>query len=122
MDATIVSRVRSADFCVSRTSPSRMTVMRSASSSDSSIACETKITPTPDARKSRTTSNRCIFSSGVSAAVGSSKMMMRALERSARAISTICFLAAPSVETYAAGSTGKFIDCSSCWAPMLSER
>ena len=45
------------------------------------------------------------FSSGVSEAVGPSKMMTRALWWTARAISTICFLAAPSVETFAIGST-----------------
>jgi hypothetical protein len=38
--------------------------------------------------------------------------------RTARAISTICFLAAPSVATVAVGSTLKFSDCRNCCAAM----
>ena len=34
----------------------------------------------------------------------------------ARAISTICLCAAPSVATSAVGSTWKFSDCRNCWA------
>ena len=46
--------------------------------------------------RSRTRSKKYFFSSGVSVAVGSSKMMTLASCSTARAISTICFLAAPS--------------------------
>ena len=60
------------------------------------------------------------ISSGVRLAVGSSKMMMRALLWTARAISTICRLAVPSSPTGVAGSMWKFSDCSNCCAWMLS--
>ncbi|MGY3133686.1 hypothetical protein ACVWZM_004368 [Bradyrhizobium sp. USDA 4501] len=73
---------------------------------------------TPRFLRSRTRSKKYFFSSGVSDAVGSSKMMTLALCRTARAISTICFLAAPSPLTVAVGVTSKFSDCRNCWAAM----
>ena len=73
---------------------------------------------TPLCFNRRISAKKCRFSSGVSAAVGSSKMMTRAFSRTARAISTIWRLAAPSVATMAVGSTGKFRDCRNCWAEM----
>ena len=81
--------------------------MRSEISSASSSACEMKMTETPRAFRSRTRSKKYFFSSGVRLAVGSSKMMTLALCSTARAISTICFLAAPSRPTVAVGSTSK---------------
>ena len=58
-----------------------------------------KMIDTPRFFRSRTRSKKCFFSSGVSVAVGSSKMITFALCSTARAISTICFLAAPSAPT-----------------------
>ena len=92
--------------------------MRSASSSASSSAWEMKMIETPRSFRSRTRAKKYFFSSGVSVAVGSSKMMTLALCCTARAISTICFLAAPSRPTVAVGSTSKFSDCRNCWAAM----
>ena len=77
--------------------------MRSASSSASSSACEMKTIETPRFFRSRTRSKKYFFSSGVSDAVGSSKMMILASCSTARAISTICFLAAPSSADVAVG-------------------
>ena len=98
--------------------PSRSTVMRSAMNKASSSACEMKITETPRAFRLSTRSKKYFFSSGVRLAVGSSKMMMRALCSTARAISTICFFAAPSRPTVAVGSTSKLSDCRNCCAEM----
>ena len=96
--------------------------MRSASSSASSSAWLMKTMATPFAFSRRISAKKWCFSSGVRLAVGSSKMMMRARISTARAISTICFLAAPREATTAAGSTEKFSDCSACWAAMLMPR
>ncbi len=75
------SRARSnlAASSVTTCLPSRRTVMRSASSSASSSACEMKTIETPRCLRSRTRSKKYFFSSGVSVAVGSSKMMTLAL-------------------------------------------
>ena len=73
---------------------------------------------TPRRLRSRTRSKKYFFSSGVSVAVGSSKMMTLASCRTARAISTICFLAAPRSPTVAVGVTSKLSDCRNCWAAM----
>jgi hypothetical protein len=93
-------------------------VSRSATFSASSSACEMNTIETPDFFSRASKEKKCFFSSGVRDAVGSSKMMTLASWRTARAISTICFLAAPSVETVAQGSTAKFSDCRNCWAAM----
>ena len=77
-----------------------------------------KMMETPRRFSSSTRSKKYFFSSGVSEAVGSSKMMTLALWRTARAISTICFLAAPSRLTVVVGATSKFSDCRNCWAAM----
>ena len=58
--------------------PLRSTEMRSAWLHASSSACEMKIIATPLRRRVRIRSNRWRLSSGVSAAVGSSRMMTRA--------------------------------------------
>ena len=92
--------------------------MRSAIISASSSAWLMKTIDTPRAFSRRISAKKCRFSSGVSVAVGSSKMMISALWWTARAISTICRLAAPSVATMAFGSTGKFSDCRNCWAEI----
>ena len=92
--------------------------MRSAACSASSSACEMKMIDTPRAFSRSISAKKCSFSSGVSDAVGSSKMMTRAFCLTALAISTICFLAAPSVPTVAHGSTGKFSEPISCCAAM----
>ena len=55
--------------------------------------------PSPAAFIRSMVRKRCMVSSGVSDAVGSSKMTMRAFIRMARAISTICRLALPRVDT-----------------------
>ena len=73
--------------------------MRSAIGSASSSAWVMKMIDTPRAFSRRIRAKKWRFSSGVSVAVGSSKMMTSALWCTARAISTICFLAAPSVPT-----------------------
>ena len=77
-----------------------------------------KTIDTPRFLRSRTRSKKYFFSSGVSVAVGSSKMITLALCSTARAISTICFLAAPSAPTVAVGVTSKLSDCRNCWAAM----
>ena len=92
--------------------------MRSARISASSSACEMNTIDTPRRLRSRTRSKKYFFSSGVSVAVGSSKMMTLASCSTARAISTICFLAAPSRPTVAVGVTSKLSDCRNCWAAM----
>ncbi len=92
--------------------------MRSAASSASSSAWEMKMMETPRSFSRFISAKKCSFSSGVSDAVGSSKTMTRAFLRTARAISTICFLAAPSVATVAQGSTAKFNSPMSCCAAM----
>ncbi len=81
-----------------------------------------KMIETPDFLSRCIRPKKWCFSSGVSDAVGSSKMMMRAFWRTARAISTICRCAAPSDETVAIGSTPKFSDCRNCCAAMLMRR
>ena len=75
--------------------------------------------PAPRSRSLLMRWKRCCVSSGVSEAVGSSKMNTFALWRTARTISTICRFAAPSVSTSARGSTLKFIDCSDWVAAMF---
>ena len=103
---------------VTTRSPSRRMVMRSATSSASSSACVMKTIEWPSRRSRRTNVKKWSFSSGVRVAVGSSKMITLALLWTARAISTICFLAAPSVETRAVGSTWKLSPCRNCCASM----
>ena len=66
-----------------------------------------KIIATPRLRRAFMRSKRCSVSSGVSAAVGSSKMITRASLSTARAISTICRLAADSAPASCDGSTLK---------------
>ena len=73
---------------------------------------------TPRFCRSRTRSKKYFFSSGVRLAVGSSKMITFALWSTARAISTICFFAAPSAPTVIVGATSKFSDCKNCWAAI----
>ncbi len=92
--------------------------MRSARVSASSSAWLMKTTETPRCLSRRTSAKKCRFSSGVSAAVGSSKMMIRAFSRTARAISTIWRFAAPRLAMLAVGSTGKFSDCRNCCAAI----
>ena len=90
------ARSNSAAGPVTMMRPLRSTEMRSACVSASSSACEMKIIATPRFCSDFIRSNRCSVSSGVSAAVGSSRMMTRASLSTARAISTICRLAADS--------------------------
>ncbi len=92
--------------------------MRSDTSSASSSACEMKITETPRFLRFAMRSKKYFFSSGVRLAVGSSKMMTLALCSTARAISTICFCAAPRRLTTAVGSTSNCSDCMNCCAAM----
>ena len=77
-----------------------------------------KMIETPRSLRRLISAKKCSFSSGVSDAVGSSNTMTRAFLRTARAISTICFFAAPSVATVAQGSTGKFSCPMNCCAAM----
>ena len=70
--------------------PSRITVTRSQISKISSRRCETKSTALPRARSVSTMRNRRSTSFVVSAAVGSSITITRALVVSALAISTSC--------------------------------
>ena len=92
--------------------------MRSEWASASSSAWVMKTMETPRCFSRRISAKKWRFSSGVRVAVGSSKMMTSALCCTARAISTICLLAAPRVETIAVGSTVKLSDCRNCWAAM----
>ena len=64
---------------VTMRSPSRMTVIRSATCNASSSACEMKMMETPRSLSRSTSEKNWCFSSGVSVAVGSSKMMACAL-------------------------------------------
>ena len=118
MARMMLSRVNVGVGAVTTSSPSRRTVILSEIASASSNAWLMKMIETPRAFNRLTRLKKCCFSSGVSVAVGSSKMMTLAFSLTARAISTICFLAAPSVATVAQGSTLKFSDCRNCCAAM----
>ena len=73
--------------------PSRKMVTRSQSARTSSSRCEMKMMVRPSSRRRRAIANRVATSLGVRGAVGSSMMMSRLSEASARAISTICWSA-----------------------------
>ena len=79
MARTIFSRSKAEVTSVTTCSPSRMTVMRSAMCSASSSAWLMKMIETPRAFSRSTSEKNWCFSSGVSVAVGSSKMMTWAL-------------------------------------------
>ena len=102
--------------------PSRKIVIRSEIIRASSRACEMKMTETPRAFRCDTKVKKCSFSSGVSDAVGSSKMMILALFLTALAISIICFFAAPSRLTTVSGSTSNCKDWKNCCASILMRR
>ena len=73
--------------------PSRKIVTRSQSARTSSRRWEMKTMVRPSSRSRRTIENSVSTSRGVKGAVGSSMMMRRLSEASARAISTICWSA-----------------------------
>ena len=73
--------------------PSRKMVTRSHSIRTSSRRCEMKTMVRPSSRSRRAMPNRVSTSLGVSGAVGSSMMIRRLSDASARAISTICWSA-----------------------------
>ena len=99
--------------------PSRSTLMVSAMRASSSRWWLIKTMATPLALSSSSTAKSASTSLPVSAAVGSSKMRMRAFMDSALAISTSCCLATPSSPTGMSRSTSKPIRCSAAWACAL---
>ncbi len=113
------SRVAPMAGTVATWRPSRSTVMRSANSSASSSAWDMKMIPAPRSRSVLSRWNKCCISSGVRDAVGSSKMKIFALCRTARTISTIWRLAVPRFSTSCNASTLKLRDCNDCVAAML---
>ena len=66
-----------------------------------------KTIPTPRSLIDRIDMNSCCFSSGVTVAVGSSRIISFASRWSPRAISTICFWAAPRLPTITSGRIWK---------------
>ena len=105
-----------------RAPPSRRMAIRSAIASASSVACEMNTMETPDCFQALNQREEVALSPLLESklAVGSSNMINRAFCKAARAISTICFWAAPvRLATTATGSTLKLSDCRNCCAAML---
>ena len=94
------------------TLPSRMTVIRSATSRTSRSLWVMKTMAAPDSRSCRMVSMSSSVSWGVSTAVGSSKTRIRASRESALMISTRCWTPTGMSSTTASGLT---------WKPNRSE-
>ena len=97
--------VASAVCTVASAFPARSTVTRSETAFTSCSLCEMKMTVLPSEAICRAVTNRLSASSGVSTAVGSSRIRTRASWYSALRISTRCCSPTESCQIFACGST-----------------
>ena len=105
MSSTILCRFMSAAGSEAIIRPSRSTVTREHKSNTSPSRCETKMTLLPALASSRTPAKTRSISRSPRVAVGSSRIRMRALRLSARAISTSWRSAMERSSTMVSGRT-----------------